>query len=154
MERPQTEPFAPLSGHPAAVAARARFAGLVRCFAPASAPWLALWLPSQVAEEVDTAMLTSPSLGLALDHAAQQTLMSRLRRFAPGVAQNGCAPLPAPHAGADAELAAAGLARTAGGGLPLRYSVLTWSPASPKQGCASCMLQKGCPHLNQAGTVE
>ena len=135
---------------PEFLAARVRFAGLVHCYAPTAAPWLAVWLPPQVEAEVDHAFAYAPSLGLALDEAARETLMARVRRLSPAVTERECAPLPPRHARAEAELARAGLARLACGGLRARYAVLTWAPKpdNPAPGCQSCSLHAGCPRLS------
>ena len=137
---------------PEVLAARVRFAGLVRCYAPTAAPWLAVWLPSQVETEVDRALADAPSLGLALDEAARETLMARVRRLAPDVAGRECAPLPPRHAHAEAELARAGLVRLACGSLRARYAVLTWAPRPGRTApnCSDCMLSVRCPKLHRS----
>lgn len=134
---------------PQVLAAKFRYSGMLRRHATHAAPWLAVWLPAEVDAEVDRAMRDRPSLGLALDKAAQEVLKAEIRRYAPQVADMKCAPLPARHAGAEAELAAAGLRRLPSGTLAVRYGVLTWQGRVDARGraigCVQCMLAKDCP---------
>ena len=105
--------------------------------------YYALWMEEPVEEMVDKAWEESAADGFMAATLAQTMLMSVVQELVPGVAEQGCAPIPAPTEGLKAALEELGIPWRDEGALPRQYAMLTTAEIS--SGCASCHLEANCP---------
>ncbi len=115
--------------------------------------FLAVWLPEEVEESIDTSWAESPSQAY-LDNALAQCLcMSAVHDILPEVEGAGCAPCPRPTDTLRAALQEAGIPyKDEGPTLSRRFAVVTHYPF--KGACEICSLQANCPKgQGQAGAA-
>ena len=107
--------------------------------------YLAVWLPKEVEEEVNTVWQKSPSEGFLSNSLAQFLCMSFLQLVLPEVEDGGCAPSPRPTEKLRKALEDLGVPYKSAESslLSLPYAVVTHYPF--KGGCEICHLQDHCP---------
>lgn len=110
--------------------------------------WLAIWLPAEAEELVDTAWDKSPGEGFLLNGLAQYMCMAAAEEAVPQAAQGGCAPAPEPALTLTRGLSSLGLVSPEKNELTLlrRYAILTYYPF--KGGCEICAMREKCPKAN------
>lgn len=106
---------------------------------------LAVWLPEEVENEVDSLFDESPSQGFMINNLAQYMCMATIAELLPMVEQAGCAPSPEPTLALAKALKEAGLGCNFGEALlpERRYATVTHYPF--KGGCEVCSLKDNCP---------